>query len=99
MEPWRAPAVDRWALQLCNQRRVSPENFRVENGAVSLNADVFPRVLADWEEHWHLQHFPALIQQQVADYVSRLRELGESYKRLMRVLEQKEVHPLLRQAR
>lgn len=52
IEPLRVPAVDRWVITLCNEGRMSPEDFLEKDGGIVLKPEVFGRTLLVWEEHW-----------------------------------------------
>ena len=53
IEPLRVPAVDRWAVAVCNQLAVRPDDFtQEEGGGYRLRPRRFGHVLHSWETHW-----------------------------------------------
>jgi len=53
IEPLRVPAVDRWAVAVCNQGEVQPDHFREEEGGgFRLQPRYFGRTLHSWESYW-----------------------------------------------
>jgi CRISPR-associated protein Cas1 len=58
IEPLRAPAVDRWAIAVCNRKHLAPTDFRRDeaSGGYYLQSRVFPATLQAWETHAHDQH-------------------------------------------
>ncbi len=50
IEPLRAPAVERWVLNLCNRQLVAPHAFRETDQGVRLQPDQFGRILLFWEQ-------------------------------------------------
>jgi CRISPR-associated protein Cas1 len=53
IEPLRVPAVDRWAVNVCNQAELTPDVFRLEeNGGFRLLPKWFGRTLYSWESFW-----------------------------------------------
>ena len=73
MEPFRVPAVDRWVVRLCNEGRVRLEDFRVVQGGFRLTQEIFPRVLADWEQFWYDTAHPAALDGAVETLVTRIQ--------------------------
>ncbi|HEX4609017.1 MAG TPA: CRISPR-associated endonuclease Cas1, partial [Urbifossiella sp.] len=53
IEPLRVPAVDRWAVAVCNQGDLRPDHFREEEGGgFRLQPRYFGRTLHSWETYW-----------------------------------------------
>ncbi len=76
MEPWRIPAVDRWVVEVCNQGRLTPGDFLVQERAVRLQPSVFGRVVMMWEEHWQQANMSRHLQSWLEEWVRRLRRAG-----------------------
>ena len=53
MEPLRIPAVDRWVIALCNQNHIVRDDFLKTDKGVRLKKEIFPQVLANWEDFWY----------------------------------------------
>jgi CRISPR-associated protein Cas1 len=77
MEPLRVPVVDRWVLSACNQRRFDPSSFDRTESACLVGRGQLPRVVADWERHWHEHHWQSVVTSRVSEFVRRLREAAE----------------------
>jgi CRISPR-associated protein Cas1 len=87
MEPLRVPVVDRWAVGLLNQRRVSPDDFLATDGeGVRLTKGAFPRVLADWERQWNDTRSASIVMDRVRAFAHDLRTRGGSPIRMKREL-------------
>lgn len=53
IEPLRVPGVDRWAVSVCNQGELTPDQFRQEEGGgFKLQPGSFGRTLHNWEMYW-----------------------------------------------
>jgi CRISPR-associated protein Cas1 len=74
IEPLRIPAVDRWAVTLCNQNRVSADDFHPENGGIRLQPTAFGSILQDWEEHWINEGPAQALDEWVLQLVGQLRQ-------------------------
>lgn len=78
IEPMRVPVVDRWVLTLCNQKHVAPDSFVAENGGIRLQRDVFPRILASWEEHWSNGGHESSLDLAIQQLASKFRRLARN---------------------
>lgn len=66
MEPFRARAVDRWAIQILNEGRLKPDDFHDRaNEGFRLAPDAFANVLASWERYWHEQRVGDLVDEEI----------------------------------
>lgn len=74
IEPFRVPAVDRWVISLCNQNKITPEDFRPENGGIRLQPAAFGPILRDWEDHWISGGQEEAIEQSIACLLDQLRQ-------------------------
>jgi len=78
MEPLRIPAVDRWVVAACNQRRFDPAAFEERNGGCFVGRGNLPRVVADWERTWQENRWSSLLTSRVAGFAHALRQSAES---------------------
>jgi CRISPR-associated protein Cas1 len=77
IEPLRAPVVDRWVLQLCNRKSVTPADFTNDPQlGVRLQPDRFGAVLAGWERWWLDNQSRGTLEKHVSAFVARLREVS-----------------------
>jgi CRISPR-associated protein Cas1 len=75
MEPLRVPVVDRWVVSLCNERRLSPDDFVAdETHGVRLNADSFGHTIALWEEHYGGGEHERALDSVVQQWIMALRQ-------------------------
>lgn len=77
MEPLRVPAVDRWGLAVVGQDIVRTDQFQPDSGGCRLQRDVFPTVLAKWEEHWLSDEFDKTLASEVVWLTEQLRSGAE----------------------
>lgn len=76
IEPLRVPLVDRWVIQMCNEGRVQPGEFvAVQGHGMRLHPESFGTVLGFWEEHWQARDARRKVEDQVRDFIERLRKL------------------------
>jgi CRISPR-associated protein Cas1 len=73
IEPQRVPAVDRWVIGLCNEKRLAPTDFVSRNGGVYLEESVFSSVLADWETRWYKMDHEHVLEGAVTALVAQIR--------------------------
>jgi CRISPR-associated protein Cas1 len=72
IEPLRVPAVDRWAVLVCNQGDVTPSWFcQEESGGFRLQPGQFGRTLHNWESYW----VGAGLEAELESWLDRLGEL------------------------
>jgi CRISPR-associated protein Cas1 len=72
IEPLRVPAVDRWAVALCNQKELTPDHFqREEGGGFRLQPKLFGRTLQNWEMYW----VNAQLEKELEGWLDRLAEI------------------------
>ena len=78
VEPLRAIFVERFVLQICNRQTVRYTDFETSqrDGAVRLKPNVFPRVLARWEEQFHDASGPQRLGRIVSDYKRQLARVA-----------------------
>jgi CRISP-associated protein Cas1 len=74
MEPLRTSAVDRWVIGLCNQQKVSPEEFLVGEHGVCLQPRRFPAILHLWEEFWQAQQQEAALDRWLSEFLVWVRQ-------------------------
>ena len=87
MEPLRVPIVDRWAVGLLNQRRVSPDDFLAADAdGVRLTKQAFPRVIADWERQWDDARSTAVVMDRIRAFSQELRKRAAPPLRVKREL-------------
>jgi len=73
VEPFRVPAVDRWVLTICNQHRLQPQHFQNTPDGIRLTPDVFPRIIASWEQHFVSHGFERSLENCLQQWISILR--------------------------
>jgi len=74
IEPHRVPAVDRWVLSICNQKRVSTDHFEQTNrNGVRLTSEAWPLVITSWEQNAEAIGLWASCEKEVRDFVERLK--------------------------
>jgi CRISPR-associated protein Cas1 len=71
IEPLRIPAVDRWAVAVCNQKELTPDQFRQEeDGGFRLQPRQFGRTLHSWE----MYSMNAQLEKELEAWLDRLAE-------------------------
>jgi CRISPR-associated protein Cas1 len=73
VEPFRVPAVDRWVLTICNQHRLQPQHFQNTPEGIRLTSDMFPRIIASWEQHFVSHGFERSLENCLQQWISILR--------------------------
>ena len=72
IEPLRVPAVDRWAVTVCNQGELTPDMFYPEeNRGYRLQPRWFGRTLYSWESYW----VTAQLEAELEGWLDRLGDL------------------------
>lgn len=76
MEPFRAPAVDRWVISQCNQNRFGPGDFEEdhERGGLRLRSKPFHAAVRGWEEHWLSGDLEPQLDRALQTFIAWLRE-------------------------
>ena len=77
MEPLRVPMVDRWVIMLCNQNQISPQDFYTDKKGVLLKREVFPKVVAFWEEYNYKNGFCDKLTGYIKHFSSCVRSFGQ----------------------
>lgn len=85
VEPFRAPAVDRWVVATCNEGRLRVEDFESNGSGVRLRAGLFPNVLTNWEEWWTRGDFDAQVE-------NLLTELEQTFRSVLSATEMDDEH-------
>jgi len=75
MEPHRVTAVDRWVVRICNQKRVTPEDFVKSAEGVTLKKERFASLLADWQEWWSRGGHEEKVLKTIRDYIHALNKI------------------------
>lgn len=79
MEPFRAPAVERWVIQLCSEARFGPDEFQADDQhGVRLPRDRFAETMAHWERYFAAQNISSLIRKEVEFVASGFRNSSAS---------------------
>lgn len=73
VEPFRVPAVDRWVISLCNQHRVQPQHFQQTPDGLRLLPDVFPRIIAWWNQHFSSANILRSLERCLDQWIAILR--------------------------
>ena len=77
IESLRAPLVDCWVIDLCNNKKVMPDYFEAKpDGACHLIRERFPHILASWEEHWQRSQGREQLELVLTQFIKRLRTLA-----------------------
>src|SRR5262249_21183854 len=75
MEPLRVPGVDRWVVELCNEGRVTAEQFILsEEHGMRLSPSGLGRTIKEWEEHWLQGGHETALDTLLATVIRRFRE-------------------------
>lgn len=74
IEPHRVGVVDRWIVALCNQMRVTPDDFITQDGGVRLKPERFGAFIGWWEERWTARRFDRLVAQTVDAFAKKIRD-------------------------
>ncbi|MCX7665107.1 MAG: CRISPR-associated endonuclease Cas1 [Gemmataceae bacterium] len=78
MEPMRVPVVDRWVLMVCNQQRLTPNDFeQSSDGGARLLKDRFGYTLRLWEEFWQSQRAETLLEYWLDELAKSLSRWSE----------------------
>lgn len=59
---------------MCNQNRVTADDFLVQEVGVCLQPGRFPAILHLWEEYWHEQQQEAALEEWLGQFIAWLRQ-------------------------
>jgi hypothetical protein len=65
--------VDRWVITLCNQHRVQPHHFQATSQGTRLLPDIFPRIIAWWDQHFHSANIARSLENCLAQWITILK--------------------------